>query len=62
MLVLSRMVNEGIVVGNVRIQILQIRGTQVKFGIDAPAGTRVDRKEVFDAINRDNKESEGNDA
>ncbi len=53
MLVLSRKRDESIVIGdNVRITIADIRGGQVRIGIDAPKDVAVHRQEVFDAIKR----------
>jgi|TARA_Y100000296_G_C4933952_1_gene138039 carbon storage regulator len=50
MLILSRKTNQRIIIdGNVVITIVEIRGDQVRVGIDAPKSTRVDREEVFNA-------------
>jgi carbon storage regulator len=47
MLVLSRKVNERVVVGeNIVITIVNIRGDKVRIGIDAPKDVAVDRQEV----------------
>lgn len=55
MLVLSRQRDESIMVGdNVQITIVDIRGDKVRLGIIAPAEISVHRKEVFDAIQREN--------
>ena len=48
MLVLSRMVNEEIVVGNVRIRVLKIRGNQVRIGVTAPHDCQVLRDELLE--------------
>ena len=56
MLVLSRKQNEAIVIGgNVTITVVEIRGGQVRFGIDAPKEVSVHRKEVADAIEQEEK-------
>ncbi len=53
MLVLSRKVNEQIVVdGNITITIVDIRGDKVRLGISAPLDVPVHRGEVHDAIKR----------
>ncbi len=47
MLVLSRKKNESIVInGNIRIEILQIRGKQIRLGITAPSSMKVLRGEL----------------
>jgi carbon storage regulator len=56
MLILSRKVNEKVVIGeNISISIIEIRGDQVRIGIDAPKQVKVFRQEVFDAIMAENK-------
>lgn len=55
MLVLSRQRDESIIIGdNVQITVVDIRGDKVRLGIEAPAEITVHRKEVFDAIQREN--------
>lgn len=54
MLVLSRKLNEVLVVGeNIRITITEIRGDKVKIGIEAPKEVNVDRLEVWEAKQRE---------
>lgn len=49
MLVLSRKIDEGVVIGdNVTIRILGVKGKQVRIGIEAPREVRVNRAEVFE--------------
>ena len=56
MLALSRKTNESIVIGNdVEISILEIKGDQVKIGINAPKNVPVFRKEIFMQIQEENK-------
>ena len=46
MLILSRKVDEVILIGeNIRITIIEIRGKQVRLGIEAPAHLSVKRRE-----------------
>ena len=56
MLILSRKINEKVVIGeNITVSIIEIRGDQVRIGIDAPKKIKVFRQEVFDAIKEENK-------
>ena len=55
MLVLSRQRDETIMIGDdVEITIVDIRGDRVRLGINAPRDIQVHRKEVYDAIKREN--------
>jgi carbon storage regulator len=55
MLVLSRQRDESIVIGdNIVVTIVDIRGDKVRLGIDAPTEVPVHRREVFEAIQREN--------
>ena len=58
MLVLSRQRDESIMIGDdVQITIVDIRGDKVRLGIVAPAEVAVHRKEVYDAIQRENQKA-----
>jgi carbon storage regulator len=58
MLVLSRQRDETIMIGDdIEITIVDIRGDKVRLGIVAPATVPVHRKEVYDAIQRENREA-----
>lgn len=51
MLVLTRRVNERILIGdNITVTVLEVRGDQVRIGIDAPREVEVLREEL---LNRD---------
>jgi carbon storage regulator len=53
MLVLSRKKNESIVINDdITIVIVEIRGDKVRLGVEAPKEVPVHRREVFDAIRR----------
>ena len=53
MLVLSRMNNESIVIGDdIVITVVEIRGDKVRLGVDAPPEVPVHRREVYEAIRR----------
>ena len=56
MLILSRKINEKIMIGDdISVSIIEIRGDQVRLGVDAPKTVKVFRQEVFDAIKAENK-------
>ena len=55
MLVLSRQRDESIIIGdNIVVTIVDIRGDKVRLGIEAPTEIPVHRREVFEAIQREN--------
>jgi len=56
MLVLTRRKGESIILGDdVEVKILELHGSQVKIGVQAPQSLSVHRKEVYLAIQRENK-------
>lgn len=56
MLVLSRQRDETIMIGDdIEVTVVDIRGDKVRLGINAPKEIGVHRKEVYDAIKRENK-------
>lgn len=58
MLVLSRRKNESICLGdNLSVTVLAIRGDLVRIGIEAPRDVPIHRKEVYDAIKREQGDS-----
>ena len=51
MLVLSRKVNEEIVIaGCIRVKVIQVKGNQIRLGIIAPSNVPVHRAEIQRAI------------
>ena len=58
MLILSRKPGESIVIdGRIIVKIVRLDGDMVKLGIEAPAEVPVHRQEVYDEIQRNNKEA-----
>ncbi len=58
MLVLSRQRDETIMIGDeVELTVVDIRGDKVRLGIKAPPRIAVHRKEVYDAIKRENEQA-----
>ncbi len=58
MLALSRKKNEAIVINNnIEITVLEVKGEQVKIGINAPKEVPVYRKEVYLQIQESNQEA-----
>ena len=56
MLVLSRKKNESVVINeDVVVTVIEIRGDKVRLGIQAPRSVPVHRREVFDAIQEQQK-------
>ena len=58
MLALSRKCNESIMIGNgIEITVLDIKGDQVKIGINAPKSVPIYRKEIYKQIQAANIEA-----
>lgn len=63
MLVLSRKKNESIVINNnITVVVVEIRGDKVRLGIEAPKEVPVHRQEVYDAIKRQEVNSNTKDS
>lgn len=61
MLALARKANESIVINNnVEVTVLEIKGDQVKIGINAPKSVSIYRKELYLQIQEANKEAADN--
>lgn len=57
MLVLSRMKDESIIIGDdITITIVDVHGNKVRLGISAPRSISVHRKEIYDAIQKEKNE------
>lgn len=58
MLVLTRKLGESIAIDDhIKIRVVQIKGKQVRLGIEAPKETKIHREEVYLAIQDQNKVS-----
>ena len=63
MLALTRKKGESLVVNNnIEITVLEIRGDQIKIGIQAPKEVPIYRKEVYLQIQKENEEASGIDS
>ncbi len=55
MLVLTRRPGESIVIGdNIVVTIIEIKGGQVRVGVDAPRSVDVYRKEIYEQVRQEN--------
>ena len=56
MLILSRKIDQKIRIGDdIVITLIDVKGDQVKIGVEAPSNVKVYRQEVFEAIQSENK-------
>lgn len=62
MLALSRKLNESIIIDDtIEVTILEVKGDQVKIGINAPKSVSIYRKEIYLQIQEANKEAANSD-
>lgn len=60
MLVLTRKLGENIRIGDtIKVTVLEIRGTQVKLGVDAPPEVIVHREEIYERIQEESRRASG---
>lgn len=58
MLVLTRKIGEGIVIDDdVTITVVEVKGGNVRIGIDAPKDKKIYRQEIFDRIVEENRDA-----
>lgn len=56
MLILTRKVGEAVAIGDdIQVSIVEIKGTQVKLGIQAPKNIEVHREEIYQKIQEENR-------
>lgn len=56
MLILARKKDESIIINdNIEISVIEIKGESVKIGINAPSSVKIFRREVYEAIQKENK-------
>lgn len=58
MLILTRKLGERITIGNdITITLLEIKGSQIKLGIEAPQNISIHRQEIYERIRKENLSS-----
>lgn len=60
MLILTRRVGETLVIGDdIVVNVLGVKGNQVRIGVEAPKDVSVHREEIYDRIQADNNGKDG---
>ncbi len=58
MLVLTRKVGEGIVIGgDIKLTVIEVKGGGIRIGIEAPRDKKIYRQEIYDRICQENQEA-----
>jgi carbon storage regulator len=59
MLILTRGIGETLIIGDdVTVTVLDVKGKQVKIGINAPKNLAIHREEIYEKIKQEQKEAE----
>ena len=59
MLILTRRVGEMLMIGDdITVTILDVKGNQVRVGVNAPRDVAVHREEIYDRIRKEHDESD----
>lgn len=60
LLILTRKIGESVIIGDdVRVVVLEVRGKQIRLGVEAPMDVVVLRDEIFQRLTRENLQSAG---
>jgi carbon storage regulator len=60
MLILTRKIGESVTIGDkIKVYVIEIKGRQVRLGIEAPPDTMVHREEIYQRIMEENKLAAG---
>ena len=56
MLILTRKIGESVTIGDkIKVYVIEIKGRQVRLGIEAPPDTKVHREEIYQRIMEENR-------
>lgn len=56
MLILTRKAGECIVIGDrIKVHVIEVRGQQVRLGVEAPGDTPIHREEIYQKIAEENR-------